>query len=144
MAFKASVKRPFGRGPLINLLRQFDKFHRDKQTISVGLVGYPNVGKSSVINAVKSSKVCKAAPVPGETRVWQYVALTKRIYMIDCPGIVYHQEGKDDVDVVLKGCIRAEKIADPAYYIPPLLQKAKKQDLQKIYGITDWEADTEE
>lgn len=24
----------------------------------------------------------------GETKVWQYVALTKRIYLIDCPGIV--------------------------------------------------------
>ena len=71
-----------------------------------------------MINAIKSSKVCKAAPIPGETRVWQYVALTKRIYMIDCPGVVYNQEGKDEVDVVLKGCVRAEKLEDPAYYIP--------------------------
>ena len=38
--------------------------------MSVGFVGYPNVGKSSVINALKKRKVCKAAPVPGETRVW--------------------------------------------------------------------------
>ena len=34
-------------------------------------------GKSSVINTLKRKKVCKAAPVPGETRVWQYIALTK-------------------------------------------------------------------
>jgi nuclear GTP-binding protein len=38
--------------------------------MSVGFVGYPNVGKSSVINSLKKRKVCKAAPIPGETRVW--------------------------------------------------------------------------
>lgn len=70
IAFKAHLNNPFGKGAFINLLRQFDKFHQDKQSMSVGFVGYPNVGKSSVINALKKRKVCKAAPVPGETRVW--------------------------------------------------------------------------
>ena len=36
---------------------------------SVGLIGYPNVGKSSVINALKSKKVVKVAPIAGETKV---------------------------------------------------------------------------
>jgi nuclear GTP-binding protein len=36
-----------------------------------------------------AKKCCKAAPIPGETKVWQYVALMKRIFLIDCPGIVY-------------------------------------------------------
>ena len=89
--------------------------------MSVGFVGYPNVGKSSVINSLKKRKVCKSAPIPGETRVWQYVALTKRIYLIDCPGVVYFGEGKDAVEVVLKGCVRAEKLEDAPYYIPALL-----------------------
>lgn len=34
--------------------------------VSIGMIGYPNVGKSSVINALKRKKVCKAAPVPGK------------------------------------------------------------------------------
>jgi len=38
---------------------------QDKKQISVGVVGYPNVGKSSIINTLKSKKVCKVAPVPG-------------------------------------------------------------------------------
>lgn len=40
------------QGALINLLRQFSKLHSDKKAISCGIVGYPNVGKSSIINAV--------------------------------------------------------------------------------------------
>jgi nuclear GTP-binding protein len=41
----------------------------DKQNVSVGFVGYPNVGKSSVINALRTKKVCVTAPIPGETKV---------------------------------------------------------------------------
>ena len=89
IAYRSSLTNPFGKGALINIFRQFDIFHRDKKNISIGFVGYPNVGKSSVINSLKERKVCKAAPVPGETKHWQYVTLTKRIYLIDCPGTVH-------------------------------------------------------
>lgn len=69
LAFHASPNHSFGKGSLIQLLRQFSQLHSDKKQISVGLIGYPNVGKSSVINTIKSSKVCTVAPVPGETKV---------------------------------------------------------------------------
>jgi nuclear GTP-binding protein len=44
---------------------------------------------------------------------------------------------------VLKGCVRAEKLEDPTYYMPALLEKAKKEDLRKIYEIGDWGDDEE-
>jgi nuclear GTP-binding protein len=53
IAYKSSITNPFGKGALINLFRQFDIFHRDKKNISIGFVGYPNVGKSSIINSLK-------------------------------------------------------------------------------------------
>ena len=49
-------------------------------------------------------KVCKVAPIPGETKVWQYITLTKRIFLIDCPGVVYHNNDTE-TDVVLKGVV---------------------------------------
>jgi nuclear GTP-binding protein len=33
--------------------------------------------------------------------------MTKRIYLIDCPGVVHVAEGKSDVNSVLRGCVRA-------------------------------------
>ena len=57
VAFHASITNPFGKGALINLLRQFAKLHSDKKQISVGFIGYPNVGKSSIINTLKKKKV---------------------------------------------------------------------------------------
>jgi len=57
LAFHASITNPFGKGSLLSLLRQLARLRTDKQYISVGLVGYPNVGKSSVINTLRSKKV---------------------------------------------------------------------------------------
>lgn len=139
IAYRASISNPFGKGALINIFRQFDNFHKDKKSISIGFVGYPNVGKSSVINSLKEKKVCKAAPIPGETKVWQYIALTKRIYLIDCPGVVHISEGKSDIDSVLRGCVRAERIDDPCYYIAEVLKLIKPEHMRRMYGVETWE-----
>ncbi|XP_017365244.1 nucleolar GTP-binding protein 2 isoform X5 [Cebus imitator] len=102
LAFHASLTNPFGKGAFIQLLRQFGKLHTDKKQISVGFIGYPNVGKSSVINTLRSKKVCNVAPIAGETKVWQYITLMRRIFLIDCPGVVYPSEDSE-TDIVLKG-----------------------------------------
>lgn len=57
LAFHASVTNPFGKGSLLGLLRQLNRLHSDKKFISVGFIGYPNVGKSSVINTLRTKKV---------------------------------------------------------------------------------------
>lgn len=55
-------------------------------------------------------QVCKVAPVPGETKVWQYITLMKRIFCIDCPGVVYHGTDNTDTQAVLKGVVRVENL----------------------------------
>jgi len=56
LAFHASITNPFGKSALINLLRQFANLLKGRQHVSVGFIGYPNVGKSSVINSLKKRK----------------------------------------------------------------------------------------
>ncbi|KAL1130132.1 hypothetical protein AAG570_013070 [Ranatra chinensis] len=144
IAFHASVTHPFGKGALITLLRQFAKLHPDRKQISVGIVGYPNVGKSSIINTLKSKKVCKVAPIAGETKVWQFVTLMRRIYLIDCPGIIYSpREGETDTEKVLKGVVRVELVLDPEQYIDAVLEKVKKEHLKRTYNISDWSDSTD-
>ena len=137
LAFHASVQNPFGKGSLIQLLKQFDILHKDKKNISVGLIGYPNVGKSSVINALMKKTCCRVAPIPGETKTWQYITLTKRIYLIDCPGIV-HDEHQSDTEKVLKSVVRAEKIPDPAQYIQAILDKVEPKNIYDTYAVGEW------
>ncbi|KAJ8916264.1 hypothetical protein NQ315_016404 [Exocentrus adspersus] len=137
VAFHASITHPFGKGSLINLLRQFAKLHIDKKQISVGFIGYPNVGKSSIINTLRSKKVCKVAPIAGETKVWQYITLMKRIYLIDCPGVVY-PSAETDTEKVLKGVVRVELVNNPEDYIEPVLERVKPEYIKKTYKIEEW------
>ncbi|XP_055594274.1 nucleolar GTP-binding protein 2 [Uranotaenia lowii] len=137
IAFHASLTHPFGKGALINLLRQIGKLHVDKKQISVGFIGYPNVGKSSVINALRSKKVCKVAPIAGETKVWQYITLMKRIFLIDCPGVVY-PTAETDTEKVLKGVVRVELVNNPEDYIEEVLRRIRPEYMIKTYGVSEW------
>merc|ERR1712137_765769 len=137
LAFHASITNPFGKGALIQLLRQFGKLHSDKKQISVGFIGYPNVGKSSIINTLRSKKVCNVAPIPGETKVWQYITLFKRIFLIDCPGVVY-PTGDSESEIVLKGVVRIENLPTPEDYIEPILARVKPEYVTATYGVDSW------
>ncbi|KAM3933400.1 nucleolar GTP-binding protein 2 [Leptodactylus fuscus] len=137
LAFHSSLTNPFGKGAFIQLLRQFGKLHTDKKQISVGFIGYPNVGKSSVINTLRSKKVCNVAPIAGETKVWQYITLMRRIFLIDCPGVVY-PSGDSETDIVLKGVVQVEKIKNPEDHIAAVLERAKPEYISKTYKIDSW------
>ncbi|KAJ2755934.1 GTPase required for pre-60S ribosomal subunit nuclear export and maturation [Coemansia sp. BCRC 34490] len=139
LAFHASINNSFGKGSLIQLLRQFTRLHADKKQISVGLIGYPNTGKSSIINTLRQKKVCNVAPIPGETKVWQYITMTRRIYLIDCPGIVQFSSSDTDTDIVLKGSIRTESLISPEDYIPEILNRVRKEYIQRHYNIDKWD-----
>jgi nuclear GTP-binding protein len=147
IAFHASMTHAFGKGALISLLRQFGKLHEDKKQISVGVIGYPNVGKSSVINTLISKKSCKVAPIPGETKIWQYISLFKRISLIDCPGVVVDTAGDTETDSVLKGVVRAERLENPEDYIKAIIDKVKPEHIAGQYKFTKedtkWETVTQ-
>lgn len=138
LAFHSSLTHPFGKGALLSVLRQLARLRADKKSISVGFVGYPNVGKSSVINTLRTKKVCKVAPVPGETRVWQFITLMKRINLIDCPGVVHHTTDNSRIESVLKGVVRVEQLQDADEYIPTVLERVKPAYLRRAYQIKAW------
>lgn len=112
--------------------------HSDKKQISVGFVGYPNVGKSSIINTLKKKKVCNVAPIPGETKVWQYIALMRRIYLIDCPGIVPISQHDSETNTVLKGVVRVENLESPSEHIAALLSRVKPEYMKRTYNLQSW------
>ncbi|KAI0121073.1 NUC091 domain-containing protein [Xylariales sp. AK1849] len=141
LAFHASITNPFGKGSLIQLLRQFSGLHASRKQISVGLIGYPNVGKSSIINTLRAKKVCTVAPLPGETKIWQYVTLMKRIYLIDCPGIVPPNQNDTPEDILMRGVVRVEKVENPEQYIKSVLSRVKPHHMERTYELKGWKDD---
>jgi len=138
IAFHASLNHPFGKGALINLFRQLSKLHSASKQISVGFIGYPNTGKSSVINALRSKKVCNVAPIAGETKVWQYITLMRKVYLIDCPGVVPPGKGESDTEKVLRGVVRTEHLANPEDYVLEILGRCKTKYVQRTYKLSSW------
>lgn len=61
--------------------------HRDY--ITIGLVGHPNVGKSSLINGIMGKTVVSASRTPGHTKHFQTIHLTENVRLSDCPGLVF-------------------------------------------------------
>lgn len=126
-----SLDNNYGKMNLMNVFRQLKTLYK-KETLSIGFVGYPNCGKSSIINTLRNKKVCKSAPVPGETRCWQYITLMKDLYLIDCPGVVPVSDYKQ---AVLKGAIRIENVEDPEDLIPDVIKLTGQKAVESCYGI---------
>jgi len=59
----------------------------------------------------------------------------KRIYLIDCPGIVYPSPEDTDSDIILKGVVRVENIKNPEDHIPALMKRVKREYLQRTYDV---------
>ena len=87
-------------------------FLQIKKSITVGLIGLPNVGKSSLINSLKRSHVVNVGATPGLTRSMQEVHLDKNVKLLDCPGVVMLKSGSNDASIALRNCKRIEKLDD--------------------------------
>jgi len=127
-----SLDHNYGKDNLMSILRQLKTLY-NKRNISVGFIGYPNTGKSSIINTLRDKDVCKTAPVPGETKVWQYISLMNGLYLIDSPGVVPIPDYRQ---AVLKGAIRIEKLEDPDLYITDVIEKAGKDVFERTYRVS--------
>lgn len=57
--------------------------------LTVGCVGFPNVGKSSLMNALMGKKVVSVSKTPGHTKHFQTIFLTNNVRLCDCPGLVF-------------------------------------------------------
>lgn len=125
-----------GADQLVQLLKNYSRSLSLKTAITVGVIGYPNVGKSSVINSLKRSKVCAVGSTPGLTKASQEISLDKNLKLLDCPGIVFSQSsGKDAAESILRNCVKVEMLDDPVAPVEVILRRCKMEQLMTIYNI---------
>ncbi|TFK56636.1 P-loop containing nucleoside triphosphate hydrolase protein [Heliocybe sulcata] len=60
----------------------------EPEYLTIGLIGQPNVGKSSLVNALFGESKVRASKTPGKTKHFQTLFLTPEIRFVDCPGLV--------------------------------------------------------
>jgi ribosome biogenesis GTPase A len=112
--------------------------HREaKADIIVGVVGYPNVGKSSLINALSFKKKAKVTPVAGTTHGTQWISAGERIKFIDTPGVI-PLKYMSQTDLGLIGARGIDKIKDKEIVAGKILEmflERNKHALEKYYDI---------
>ena len=62
----------------------------------------------------------------------------KRIYLIDCPGVVPPSKSDKDEDLLLRGVVRVEKLENPAQYVAVVMQRVQRRHLERTYDLRDW------
>ena len=126
-----------GADTLIQMLKNYCRNSGMKTAITVGVVGLPNVGKSSLINSLKRSKVAQVGNTPGVTKSLQEVHLDKNIKLLDSPGIVF-ADADSDSSAVLRNCVKIEKLVDPIAPIAEILKRVPSKQLMQLYKISSF------
>lgn len=65
----------------------------------------------------------------------------KRIYLIDCPGVVPPNQNDSEEDILLRGVVRVENVHNPEQYIPAVLKKVQPRHIERTYEIKDFDGD---
>jgi len=103
----------------------------------VGFVGYPNVGKSSVINALFGAKKVSMSRTPGKTKHLQTLELPDLgLTLCDCPGLVFPSVAASKAHLVINGTSPLDELRD---FVAPVRLVVEKVGLNKLvdkYGLS--------
>ncbi|KAI1610045.1 P-loop containing nucleoside triphosphate hydrolase protein [Exophiala viscosa] len=141
---------------LLRSLKSYAASKQLKRAISVGVIGYPNVGKSSVINALTSrlnkgtqSFACPVGSEAGVTTSLREVKIDSKLKILDSPGIVFPStvDGEDKEDrqrrkaehearLILLNALPPNQITDPIPAVTLLLQRLSTSEalFEKLLG----------
>ncbi|GAV56384.1 hypothetical protein ZYGR_0BB01610 [Zygosaccharomyces rouxii] len=103
--------------------------------IQIGMVGYPNVGKSSTINSLVGAKKVSVSSTPGKTKHFQTIKLSDSVMLCDCPGLVFPNFAYQKGDLVCNGILPIDQLRD---YMGPsslVAERIPKYYVEAIYGI---------
>ncbi|XP_062904203.1 guanine nucleotide-binding protein-like 1 [Mobula hypostoma] len=107
-----------------------DELYKDG-ILTVGCVGFPNVGKSSLINGLVGKKVVSVSRTPGHTKYFQTYFLTPTVKLCDCPGLVFPSL-VDRQQQILAGIYPIAQIQEPYTSVGYLAARIPVQKLLKL------------
>ncbi|KAK7749447.1 hypothetical protein SLS53_000020 [Cytospora paraplurivora] len=102
---------------------------------TIGLVGYPNVGKSSTINALIGAKKVSVSSTPGKTKHFQTIHLSEKVILCDCPGLVFPNFATTKAELVCNGVLPIDQLREFSGPAATVAQRIPKDFLEALYGI---------
>lgn len=133
-AIIVSAKKKMGIAVLRGRLK---KEASEEKPVKVAFVGYPNTGKSSLINALSGRHSALTSSKAGFTQGAQYIRLSKEVLLIDSPGVIGYYE-LDEAKLALLSAKSFGQIKDLegcAEHIISFILKTNPSAITKKYGI---------
>ncbi|CDF88911.1 ZYBA0S03-04786g1_1 [Zygosaccharomyces bailii CLIB 213] len=103
--------------------------------IQIGMVGYPNVGKSSTINSLVGAKKVSVSSTPGKTKHFQTIKISDSVTLCDCPGLVFPNFAYVKGELVCNGVLPIDQLRD---YVGPctlVAERIPKYFMEAVYGL---------
>lgn len=107
-----------------------------RRALNIGLVGYPNVGKSSTINALIGAKKVSVSSTPGKTKHFQTINLSQDVVLCDCPGLVFPNFSNTNAELVCNGVLPIDQLREFTGPAALVTQRIPKFFLEAVYGIS--------
>jgi ribosome biogenesis GTPase A len=133
----AKTKNSIGR--LRDKIKEFSSKVNTDDKVTVGVIGYPNSGKSSVINALLGKSKASTSHQSGHTKGLQKLKLSEHIMLLDSPGVIPQEEySTTDSSKMAQhaklGAKSYEKVKDPEIVLGDLI-KVLGDVFEKHYKI---------
>ncbi|KAF6006022.1 hypothetical protein HII12_005245 [Brettanomyces bruxellensis] len=134
-AFNKKLTQASTSGQLLEALKLYAERANLKRSITVGVIGFPNVGKSSVINSLttrrgRSGKLCPVGNEAGITRNIREIKMDNKLKILDSPGIVFPEKGDSsksmgefESELVLLNALPKKEIKDPERAVKLLIKR---------------------
>ncbi|KAI1716725.1 50S ribosome-binding GTPase domain-containing protein [Ditylenchus destructor] len=107
----------------------------DREHCVIGMVGYPNVGKSSTINRILGAKKTSVSATPGKTKHFQTLQIDNEITLCDCPGLVVPSFGFSTSEMLLNAILPIDTMKDGYTPIQLLCNRIPRSQFESTYSI---------
>lgn len=103
--------------------------------VVVGFVGYPNVGKSSTINALVGQKRTGVTSTPGKTKHFQTLIMSEKLTLCDCPGLVFPSFSSSRYEMIASGVLPIDRMTEHREAVQVVANRVPRRVIEDVYKI---------